>query len=162
MWRDKMWRDKSGEMKCGEIKCGEIKCIISEDFPATIYIISHYFENFSSNPTTNNVDHSTVRILHLDCSTPCTGPKLQQMEDRNVQICSFLQRLPVDIRLMVYRNLLSTQYAKRHCVVFQVSQTAWNASYRSILPFFGRVQRLLIPSANLVANGSEALARLCL
>ena len=45
------------------------------------------------------------------------------MEDCKIETAPFLERLPLEIRNVIYRNLLSTEYTKRSCVARKVSFT---------------------------------------
>lgn len=66
--------------------------------------------------------------------------KTSNMGKSNPQTAPFLKRLPIEIRLEVYRNLLSTRYTKTKSTRRTVSLAAHNALYYSTLPLILRNQ----------------------
>lgn len=62
------------------------------------------------------------------------------MGKNNPQTAPFLRRLPLEIRIEVYRYLLSTRYTKKKSIARQVSLVAYNILYCSTLPLVLRSQ----------------------
>lgn len=87
------------------------------------------------------------------------------MEARKTQTVSLLKQLPLEIRMKIYRNLLSTKYTRHHCTDRQVSATAWSFPIDYLCRSLGIVERTTadsVASMTLVANRCEALAWSCL
>lgn len=61
------------------------------------------------------------------------------MENRKIQPAHFLERLPLEIRLEIYRYLLSTKYTKSFCVSKQVRFAAYIPYVDCLYRFFSGV-----------------------